>query len=118
MAFADLVASADRAALASLGGEPVVYAAEFCEPVTITGIFESNFPLLTPYGFAGTERLGPSVFLLLADLPTNPNTGVAPDKSDPDLDDATLTIRGHTYKIRERERDGLGGIHCNLYEVP
>jgi len=106
MAFADLVASADRAALASLGGEPVVYAPAVGSPVTITGIFESNFPLTTPYGFAGNERQGPTLFLLLADLPSNPDT-----------DDATLTVRGLHYKIRERERDGLGGIHCNLYEV-
>lgn len=105
MGFAELVAGIDRATLATLGGEAIVYAPTVGDPVTVTGIFDSGFnPNL--YGFAGEERYNPNVFFVVADLP-----------ADPDTDEPTITVRGTDYKVRERVRDGLGGIRLNLYEA-
>lgn len=103
MAFLDLVASVDAATLQHLGGEDVVYAPAVGDPVTISGLFDGGYQA-NQYGFAGAERYDPSVFFVVADLPT-----------DPDTDEPTLTIRGLDYKVRERVRDGLGGIRLNLY---
>lgn len=105
MAFADLVVAADRAALAHLGGVMVTYQPEAEAAVEVQGLFEAE-GVLIDQGEAGTELLGPSVFLCLSDLPT-----------DPDEDDPTLTILGREYRIRERRRDGLGGVRLFLHRA-
>ena len=97
--FADLVAAADRAAQAALGGETVTYAPEVGDPVDVTGIFDELYVLAKGSAEAGVETLGPAVFLRLEDLPT-----------DPDDDEPTLTIRSVDYRVTERRPDGMGGI--------
>ena len=107
MAFAELVAGADRAALARLG-EPVTYQpAGAGAAVEVTGIFDLVYVLAKGDPEAGVETLGPAVFLRLEDLP-----------ADPEDDDPTLTIRGVTYRAIGRPRDGgLGGIVLELRAV-
>jgi hypothetical protein len=46
------------------------------------------------------------VFLLLADLPT-----------DPDDDEPTVTVNGVDYSVRERKKDGMGGVFLMLREI-
>lgn len=107
MAFRDLVARADRAAVDHLGGDAVVYrpAIGNGDPVTVTGMFDANY-LLVERDETGVEQRGPAVFLRLEDLPTHP-----------DEDDPTLTILGADYDVRERRPDGLGGILLLLHLV-
>ena len=105
MSFADFVAAADRAAQVHLGGVPVVYQPEDGDPVTVQGLFDEQY-LLLGGGEAGVEQAGPAVFLLLEDLAT-----------DPEAEDATLTINGRDYHVRERQPDGVGGIRLLLYRV-
>lgn len=105
--FSDFVEGIDRAALALLGGVPVIYQPEVGAPVTVTGMFDENYTLLRP-GNAGVEQVGPAVFLRLEDLPVHP-----------DNDEPTLTIGGIAYRIRERQTDGPqgGGITLLLHRV-
>lgn len=105
MGFTDLVARVDAAALQHLGGEAIVYAPQVGDPATVTGIFDPGYDAsLYRLEFAGPERQDPTLFLVLADLP-----------ADPDEDEPTITVRGTDYKVRERVRDGLGGIRLTLY---
>lgn len=107
MAFADLVADTDRAVQAALGGELVTYdPAGAGVPVQVTGIFDEQYVLAKGGAEAGVETLGPAVFLLLADLPT-----------DPEDDEPTLTIRGVNYRVIERRPDGMGGVVLALRKV-
>lgn len=99
MAFSDLVAAADRAALVHLGGTEVTYQPSVGAPVTVDGLFDENYTLFTNEG----EIRGPAVFLRLEDLPVHP-----------DDDDPVLTIGGTEYRVRGRQLDGLGGIHLVL----
>jgi hypothetical protein len=99
MAFSDLVEQVDRAAMAALGGEPVIYRPSVEAAVTITGIFDSQYELAEGTANAGVEALGPAVFFRLEDLP------VAPEDDDP-----TLEIRGIVYRVVERRPDDQGGI--------
>lgn len=99
MSFSALVAAADRAAQAALGGETVTYAPEVGDPVEVTGIFDENYVLAKGSAEAGVEALGPAVFFRLEDLPV-----------DPEDDEPTLTIRSVSYSVVERRPDGMGGI--------
>jgi hypothetical protein len=99
MLFSDLVAATDRAVQGALGGEPVIYAPATGAPVTVTGVFDSQFVLAKGDAHAGVETAGPAVFVRSSDLPTNP-----------DLDDPILTIRSVTYRVIERMSDDMGGI--------
>lgn len=103
MGFADLIARVDAAALQHLGGEDIVYQPAVGDPSTVSGIFDPGY-VANQYGFAGPEHYDPFCFFVVADLPTNPDT-----------DEPTITVRGTAYKVRERIRDGLGGIRLNLY---
>lgn len=99
MAFSDLVAAADRAALALVGGEVVTYAPETGLPVPVTGIFDARFELVKGDSQAGVEATAPAVFFRLSDLP-----------ADPEDDEPTLTVRGCDYRVIERMPDDMGGI--------
>lgn len=101
MTFAELVAGADRAAQAALGGETVTYAPTVGATVPVTGIFDEQYVLSKGTAEAGVEVLGPAVFLRLEDLPADPR--------DED-EEPTLTIRGDVYRVVERRPDGMGGI--------
>ena len=54
----------------------------------------------------GVEETDRSIFHRLEDLP-----------GDPDQDNPTITVDGLQYKVRFRQRDGLGGIRLFLYRV-
>lgn len=97
--FADLITNMDRAVQSNLGGEEVIYQPELGAAVPVTGVFDALFVLAQGTAEAGVETLGPAVFLLLADLPV-----------DPEEDDPILTIRGVDYRVIERRPDGAGGI--------
>lgn len=103
MAYADLVAAADRAAQTNLGGVSVTYAPAVGAPVVVQGLFDERFVVVPADANLGVEQIAPAVFLRVSDLP-----------ADPDVDDPTLTIAGRTYSVRERQRDGMGGIRLLL----
>jgi hypothetical protein len=104
MAFSDHIARMDGHQLATFG-ESVAYAPSVGDPVTVTGIFDEAFALIDPA--TGTvESLAPAVWLRLADLPV-----------DLEDDDPTLTIRGRTYRPRQRERDGEGTVRMLLHRA-
>lgn len=102
MSFDDLVAATAREAL-RVFGEPVTYTPEVGPAVPVTGIFSAQYVLAKGSAEAGVESTVPAVFVLLADLPT-----------DPEEDEPTLTIGGVTYRVRERQPDGAGGIVLGL----
>lgn len=106
MAFADLVADADRAAQLALGGELVTYRTALGVPVPVTGIFDEQYVLAKGSAEAGVETLGPAVFFRLEDLPEHPED-----------DEPTLTIGGVDYRVIERRPDGMGGIVLALRRV-
>lgn len=99
MSFSELVTGIDRAVQGALGGELVTYDPAAGAPVQVTGVFDELYVLAKGNAEAGVEALGPSVFLRLEDLPT-----------DPEVDDPTLTIRSVVYRVIERRPDGMGGI--------
>jgi hypothetical protein len=103
MSFADLVAAADRAVQGHLGSVTVTYQPEVGSAVLVQGMWNEGYVLLDQ-GEAGVEQLGPSVFLRLEDLPT-----------DPMVDTPILTIEGQDYQVRDRQPDGAGGIRLVLH---
>jgi hypothetical protein len=104
--FDKMVERADRAALAILGGEPIVYTPQGGAGVPITGIYDSAFVLAKGTSEAGVETQGPAVFVRFSDLPV-----------DPELDDPILLIRGASYRVIERIPDDIGGIVLALRVV-
>ena len=106
MAFSDLVAAADRIAMADLGGELVTYAPSVGAPVQVTGLFDAQFVLAKGTANAGVEASAPAVFFRLSDLP-----------ADPEVDDPTLTIGAVNYRVIERMPDGIGGIVLVLRSI-
>ena len=105
MAFTDLAAAADRTVLEHLG-EPVVYRPAVGDPVPVTGIFDAPSALVQGGGQLAVEARAPTVFLILVDLPTNP-----------EVDTPTLTIGGVDYEVIDTHPDGLGGIVLDLRKV-
>ncbi len=106
MSFHELVAQADRAAQARLGGELVTYKPQSGPAVEVTGMFDEQYVLAKGTAEAGVETLGLAVFLRLEDLPTHPKD-----------DKPTLTIRGVDYRVTERRPDGIGGIVLALRRI-
>lgn len=106
MGFADLLAPADKVLRAKLGDDPVTYTPGAGAPIAVQGIFSEAF-VVAESGDAQVSTSGPSVFLALADLPTNPDEDLA----------ATVTYRGVTYKPHEVKPDGLGGVLLLLHEA-
>lgn len=105
--FTTLVLATDRAVQSCLGGELVTYdPAGAPAAVQVTGVFDEQYVLAKGGAEAGVGTLGPAVFVLLADLPT-----------DPEVDDPTLTIRSVVYRVIERRPDGMGGIVLALRRV-
>ena len=106
MAFLDLVEAADRAAMASLGGEIITYTPASSSPVQITGIFDAQFVLVQGTPEAGVEAVAPAVFFRFSDLPV-----------DPEDDTPIVTVRGIDYSVIERRSDDLGGIVLVLRRI-
>lgn len=106
MAFPDLLAAADRAALQHLGG-PVRYTPSPIngDAVDVTGIFDAA-AVHQDVGQAGLVSQGPQVFLRLADLPV-----------DPEDDDPTVVVAGNEYRVREVQKDGQGGVLLLLHRT-
>lgn len=104
MAFADLVAVADRVALQHLG-ETVRYAPRVGEPADVRGVFSNAHVRAEAEGQAVTSS-GPAVFVRLEDLP-----------ADPGQDDPVITRSGVAYRVREAQKDGEGGVLLLLVEV-
>ncbi len=102
-AFASMVATTDRLVLSHLGGSPVIYTPADGDPVQVSGVFDQVYVLAKGTAQAGVGTIGPAVFLLLEDLPV-----------DPEDDEPTITIDGLTYRVTAREPDGMGGIVLGL----
>lgn len=114
MGFAENIARVDRNAQRLLGGVPVTYRPKFGPAVSVTttsgapllGIFDDTFILAQGRAEAGVEASLPTVSLILADLPT-----------DPEVDDPTLTIGGVDYRIVKRAPADFGSIVLTLRKV-
>ena len=102
MDWACHLATADRAVLQHLGG-PVLYAPRGGDAVEVRGIFDRSY-VRVDAGEPGISSRGPAVFLLLADLP-----------SDPETDEPTITVAGVSYRVTEAEPDGQGGVRLLLH---
>lgn len=97
MGFADSLAIVDRAVQAHLGSVEIVYTPTVGAPVTVPAMFDPNY-ILSDQGTGAVEQITASVFVLLADLPI-----------DPEVDDSpTITVDGVDYVIWQRVRDPVG----------
>lgn len=98
MAFSDLVESVDSAVRSTLGGEStIVYTPTVGDAETVEGVFDL-IAVESEFGVAREQDRIPAVFVRLADLP-----------SDPESDNATITVDGTDYAIRECEPDSISG---------
>jgi hypothetical protein len=104
MGFSDLLAVADGR-VRSILGESVVYTPGDGDPETVTGVFDAAYQVVGP-DKTQVSSSGPAVFLTLADLPSDPSVDL----------DATVTIAGTTYRVREPRPDGLGAVLLLLHE--
>jgi hypothetical protein len=103
--FPDLVAVADRAVQAHLGGT-VRYEPRFGGPVDVPGVFVEAYHRGDPGQGAGVVTTAPAVFLRLSDLP-----------SDPETDEPIITANGTRYRVREPVKDEMGGVLLHLKEA-
>lgn len=104
MAFADLVADVDRAVQGHLGSVTATYQPEAGEAVDVVVMFDEAYQLEEGNAHAGVEQLSLAVFVRVEDLPVHP-----------DEDEPTLTIDGQSYRVRERQPDGMGGMRLLLH---
>lgn len=107
MTFPSLIAAADRAALLHLG-EAVRYLPFAREAVDVRGVFDNTDANVRVQGQEVVSS-GPRLFLLLADLPVDPESE---SKGFP-----RLTIRGVQYATRDVQKDGVGGVTLSLNEA-
>jgi anti-sigma factor ChrR (cupin superfamily) len=105
MAFSDHVARADQAVRDHLGSVTVTYAPAVGDAVEVAGMFDAVY-VLPDQGHANVEQVTPAVWLKLEDLPTHPED-----------DEPTLTIAGNTYRVSERQPDGLGTVRLLLHRT-
>src|SRR5512133_3481279 len=106
MAFAAHIAAADRAVLQHLGEDGLIrYAPSVGDAVDVKGVFDASYVQVNA-GQAGVVSSGPAVFLMVADLPTNPEE-----------DDPIITVAGVAYRVREPKSDGKGGVVLLLHEA-
>lgn len=106
MAFADLVAAADRAAQEHLGGVTVLYQPEGEDAVEVPAMFDERHVIVQGGAHAGVEQVGPALFVRLEDLPVHP-----------DEDEPLITIGEREYRVRERQPDGQGGVRLLLHRT-
>lgn len=105
MGFLESLAQTDIVVREILGGF-AVYAPGSGSPVTVACVFSVPHVQVDTLG-TGVSSSGPTVFLRLEDLP-----------SDPSIDDsATVTVDGTTYKSWDVNPDGLGGVFLKLHKV-
>ena len=105
MAFADLVRVSDRITRELLG-ERVTYTSGVGTAVQVSGVFDLAY-VKVDAGQPGVSSVGPSVFLALEDLSSDPSEDPA----------ATVTVGGVTYTAHEVMPDGLGGVRLLLHRV-
>jgi len=111
--FADLVTRADRAVQDHLGGVAVTYEDEFGQVAEVMGLFDERYHRAGG-GEAGVEQVGPAVFLRIEDLPV-PLDADADESATQIRTEPLVTIGGRKYVVRERQADGLGGVHLFLH---
>lgn len=107
MDFPSLLAAADRAALARLGGV-IRYVASTGDENEVQGVFDNAAANATVLG-QEVVSAGPRVFFLLDDLPSDPETE---PKGFP-----KFVIDAVTYVARDVRKDGKGGVLVELSEV-
>jgi hypothetical protein len=105
MSFSDLLAMGDVPVREILGGT-VTYTPMVGSPVDVSAIFTAPH-VQVDVGQAGVSSVGPTVFLKLADLPSDPETDTG----------ATITAGAVSYTIHEVQPDGLGGLFLLLHRV-
>lgn len=96
------MASVDRTVQGVLGDITAWYHSETGESLQVEGMFDEQYRL-SDRGEAGVESMVPAFFCRLSDLPL-----------DPDEDDPELEVGGKFYHVRERQRDGMGGVRLLL----
>jgi hypothetical protein len=105
MVFSEHVALADQHVRDHLGGVTVTYAPAVGDAVEVVGMFDEVY-VLPEQGHANVEQVTPAVWLKLSDLPGHP-----------DDDEPALTIAGNTYRVVERQPDGMGTIRLLLHRT-
>jgi hypothetical protein len=104
MSFPGFLAAADRAVQKHLGGR-VLYRTRYGAEVEVPGVFDAAY-VKAAAGELGVESSSPAVFLLLEDLPR-----------DPEDDDPRITVDGVGYVVAERQKDGMGGVLLLLHRA-
>lgn len=95
MDWGQLLATTDRAVVSGLG-RAVTYAPAVGAPVVVTGIYDDAH-LETTAGVAGVTTSTPAVWLILDDLPT-----------DPEVDEPTVTVGADVFSVAEVHKDSNG----------
>lgn len=104
MGFHDEIAAVTRAALSSKLGDPVTYTPSVGSAVDVSGFFDETYTQIN-LGEVGVSSTGPAVFLMLADLPSDPETDAG----------ATVTFASKVYTITEARPVGAGGVLLRLH---
>lgn len=105
--FASLLTLADRAVLTHLGEDGgVTYTPGVGASAEVSAVFDAAY-VRVDAGEPGVSSSGPAVFVLVADLPSDPETDV----------EARVMVDGTEYTIHEVKKDGKGGALLLLHEV-
>src|SRR5512145_1036130 len=111
MDFTTYIERVDAKVTGGPTGSPVIYTPGVGAAVTVRGVFDALY-VKVDAGNTGVSSSGPAVFLRLSDLPTDPSDDLG----------ARVTLaaphpQAGTYKVREAQPDGMGGVHLLLQEV-
>ena len=106
MTWRDLVGEMDDTLVEAFGvATTYIPATGTVGATSVRGIFDAAY-VRVDAGQVGVESAGPMVFYRTVDLPL-----------DPDSDDPEIVIEGVSYGVRERQRDGQGGIRMFLQRL-
>lgn len=107
MGFTDLMAVADRSVRQTLGGS-VTYTPGAGVAVVVDGIFTAPHTQIDAGEQGnGVSTVAPTVFLTLADLPSDPKTDT----------EGRVTVDGVAYSWHDVQPDGMGGVLLILHRV-
>ncbi len=109
MDFTDLMATVDQTIQGSALAGPITYTPGVGVAVSVRGIFTAPYTPVDIGEGRGVASVQPTLFLVVADIPSDPTTDSA----------ARVTVAGDVYRwdTGHTEPDGMGGIVLFMHKV-